>query len=318
LVRFLHSTWPAMGLVALGACGSDIGVDPIDDTAPPVAFVPVQETFVQRPLPAVDLLLVVDDTASMGQEQEALAAEFPGLAEALDAAGVSWQLGVVTTDMGHAQAGWLRGSPYVLTSGVAHLLPEAVQVGTGGASPEAGMAAAVRALDLAAPDGPNAGFRRSDAALHVVFVSDADDASDAWLGVDPATALLARLTAESAAAPAVVSAVVGDPEGGCVSDKGSAHPGKRYAAAVEATSGALVSICAADLAEVVASIGEASIVWPTRFPLARTPVEGTVRVQVDGRATDAWWFDAPVATVVFVEPPPASARVEVDYLVEHR
>lgn len=317
MVRSLHAVLPGL-VAALVACGTDIGVDPVHDTAPPVALVPVEETFVQRPLPAVDLLLVVDDTASMGQEQEALSDEFPKLAQALDAVGVSWQLGVVTTDMSGPQAGWLRGSPYVLTAGVAHLVDDAVRVGTGGASPEAGMAAAVAALDLATPDGPNAGFRRPDAALHVVFFSDADDASDAWLGPDPPRALVARLAAEAGPAPAVVSAVVGDPDGGCVSDKGTAQAGVRYAEAVRATSGAQVSICSADLAKVVAALGDVSIVWPTRFRLARMPVEGTLRVRVDGRSTDGWWFDAPAVELVFERPPPASARIEVEYVVEHR
>lgn len=315
--RYLHAVHLGLATALVG-CGSDIGVDPVDDTGPPVALVPVQETFVQRPLPAVDLLLVVDDTASMGQEQEALSEEFPKLASALEAAGVSWQLGVVTTDMSGPQAGWLRGSPYVLTAGVAHLVDDAIRVGTGGAAPEAGMAAAAAALDLATPDGPNAGFRRPDAALHVVFFSDADDASDAWLGDDPPRALVARLAAEPGPAPAVVSAVVGDPEGGCVSDKGTAQAGVRYAEAARATSGAQVSICSADLAKVIGALGDASIVWPARFRLARPPVEGTLRVRVDGRATDAWWFDAPSVELVFERPPPASARVDVEYVVEHR
>lgn len=305
-------------LVALGGCGMDIGLDPHDDTAPPLRLVPVQQTFVQRPLPAVDLLLVVDDTASMGQEQQALAAEFPKLAEALDEAEVAWHVGVVSTDMSHPQAGWLRGSPYVLTSGDAHLLDDAVRVGTSGATPEAGMAAALRALELAAHDGPNAGFRRPDAALHVVFFSDSDDASDEWLGSDPPAFFLEQLRATTGELAPVVSAVVGDPDGGCVSDKGSAQAGVRYARAVETTSGVLVSICSAELGPVVDALGDASILWPTRFALSRRPVVETLRVEVDDRLHDEWWYDGPTGDLVFHTPPPPSARIEVSYLVEHR
>jgi hypothetical protein len=41
---------------------------------------------------------------------------------------------------------------------------------------------AILALDEAAEGGANVGFRREDASLHVVFVSDDDDHSDAHYG----------------------------------------------------------------------------------------------------------------------------------------
>ena len=59
----------------------------------------VTEEFVQAPLPAVDLLWVVDDTASMAREQEAWALHLPGLVAGLDEAGVDWHAGVVSTDI---------------------------------------------------------------------------------------------------------------------------------------------------------------------------------------------------------------------------
>ena len=57
------------------------------------------ESFVQAPLPKVDLLLIIDDTASMEQEQAALAAHFAALLDDLDAVDIAWQLGVATTEM---------------------------------------------------------------------------------------------------------------------------------------------------------------------------------------------------------------------------
>ena len=71
------------------------------------------------PCRGVDLLFVVDDTASMAQEQAALAADFESLANQLDAAQVAWQVGAVTTSMDGADAGLLQGSPWILTPDIA-------------------------------------------------------------------------------------------------------------------------------------------------------------------------------------------------------
>ncbi len=59
-----------------------------------------------------DILMVVDNSSSMARIQEELQAAFPDLLGALTASGVSWQLGVTTTDMISSGAGnWgnLRG-----------------------------------------------------------------------------------------------------------------------------------------------------------------------------------------------------------------
>lgn len=281
----------------------------------------VTEEFVQAPLPAVDLLWVVDDTASMAREQDALADHLPGLVADLAAAGVDWHAGVVATDMGGADAGWLVGSPFVLTPttpDVAQALASAARVGTDGAGPEAGLAAATRALELMVPGGPNAGFRRVDAALHVVFVSDADDSSDAWLGPDPVSAFLAVLADATMFAPApMVSAIVGDVPLGCSSDLGTAAAAPRYHAVVAQTGGATVSVCDVDLGGVVDALGDASLQWPTVFGLRERPVPGSIRVTIDGVRLDEGF-------VVFAEPPrvefdvapPPGALVTFAYLVE--
>ena len=62
---------------------------------------------------------------------------------------------------------------------------EAARVGTSGAPPESGLAAAWLALTEPNISGSNRGFRRPDALLHIVFVSDNDDQSDEVLGEDP-------------------------------------------------------------------------------------------------------------------------------------
>lgn len=300
----------AFGTVLLLPACIDFNLDPVDAEAPP-AFVLVTDRFVQEPLPAVDVLVVVDDTASMAREQTVLAEQLPGLGDALLDAGVQWQLGVVTTDMAAADAGWLRGQPWVLTPSTDDLdaaLAGAVQVGTTGAGPEAGLAAAVLALDLSASGEVNEGFRRNGAALHVVFVSDADDASDPWLGPDPVGVFLGALDAQD-----VASAVVGDLPSGCNGSLGTAGPAPRYHSVANATGGATVSICDIDLLPVVEALGEASLVYTDTFELRGAPVPGTVRVEVDGVRVDGWTVLSGPPRVTFDVAPPPESRIDVGY-----
>jgi hypothetical protein len=58
----------------------------------------VVDTFIQNRLNTVDLLLVVDNSCSMIEEQRKLATNFDSFINYFDEAEVDWQLGVVTTD----------------------------------------------------------------------------------------------------------------------------------------------------------------------------------------------------------------------------
>jgi len=308
-----------MGLLALSGC-LEFGLDPVDRDAPP-AWVLVTEHFVQTPLPGVDVLFVVDDTASMEREQAALAARLPALTELLLDIGVQWQIGVVSTDMTREDAGWLRGTPWVLTPGTEGLeaaIGEVLQVGTAGSPPEAGFAAAARALELSEPGGPNAGFRRPEAALHVIFVSDADDRSDGWLGSDPAGAFLDVLDLEAASGvSATASAVTGDEHIGCASEFGTAAAAPRYHEVTRQSGGALVSICALEVAPLVDALSEATIAWPTTFELQEAPVEETMRVTVDGvRMNEGWGVLFSPPRLIFDAPPAPEARIDASYVVE--
>ncbi len=305
---------PWLGLAITAGC-IEIGLDPIESKGEPPRSAAVTETFVQAPLPRVDLLLVIDDTSSMAEEQEALANEMGALLDDLDAAGVAWQLGVVTTDM--ADGGLLRGSPWILTPTTPdrdEVFARTVAVGVEGGD-QAGLASADLALALA-DGGENAGFRRDDALLHVVFVSDGDDDSEPWLEPDPVAEFLDTLGEESrrTGLPARASGLIGDTPNGCVSASGSARPATRYTRVVEGTGGVAVSICEPDFAPVVSTLAEASIEWQTEFVLREAPEGGRVRVAIDDVAVTGG-FTVEDRTLIFAEPPPPEALIEVSYTV---
>ncbi|MBT3218283.1 MAG: hypothetical protein HN348_04275 [Proteobacteria bacterium] len=294
-------------------------MDPLEGEGPPRHLVSVEEPFVQTALPSVDLLFIVDNTASMAQEQQALAEEFSTLTASLAEENINWQLGVTTMDVSNENAGSLHGSPYVLTANlddVDTLFSAVVQVGVDSVAPEAGLAAAAVALGLVDAEEANAGFRRPNASLHLVFVSDADDQSDSWLGADPVDAFLAILEDEETQTglPARASALVGDVPSGCVSDNGTAESGERYVAIAEATDGAVASICAADFFDLLESVGDASITYQSEFELRATPVGGSLQVEIDSTRVSNWEYTG--HSVLFSEPPAAGALIVAKYLIE--
>lgn len=301
----------------LMGCASESGLVGKDDKVhDPVR---VEETFLQEPEAKVDILWVIDDTSSMTDEHVALQDAFGVFAEALGELGLAWQMGVVTTDVSDDEAGVLRGDPWILTpglDGLAEALQGAAAVGTEGASPESGLGAAVLALSEPLLSGENRAFRRVDAALHVVVVSDSDDESEAVLGEDPAQAATAFMAAETARTgrEARLSAIVGDPVVGCTWEGGSAEPGDRYQAVAEATGGTTASICDADLSGVATALGERSASWPTRFALQARPDPDSARVWLDDvRLQEGFSVEADPPELVFDEAPTAGAEIRVSY-----
>lgn len=306
--------WMSLPLVG---CGSDFALRGRD--AEVEAPVYATERFEQEANPQADVLWVVGNSPSMAQEQAALADAFPAFVAALDQAGLSYHLGVITPEAAGDDAGVLQGAPWIVTPAAedpAADFAQAVEVGVGGSGPEAGLSAIVTALTEPTRSGANRGFRRADAVLQVVVVSDDDDESEQLMAQDPVESVLTLLEAElEAGAPvAQLSAVVGDPEDGCTGSGGAARPGTRYAEVALQTGGVVADICAGDLSAVLAQLSGLSLVYTDRFALQATPLEGTVRVAVDGARQDAGWalvLDPPA--VVFDAAPPAGALIEVRY-----
>lgn len=314
-----------MCILALGgAACSDFRFGGRDDLVEEPVW--VTEEFVQDPLPDVDILWVVDDTRSMAEEQEALVAAADEFSSALADAGVSWQLGVTTTDVVNEGAGELRGNPWILTPSAddpAAAIRAALAVGTEGSEPAAGLAAAWLALTEPLASGQNRGFRRPTAALHAIVVSDGDDHSsdifeEASLGADSAAAFEAFLRDQELATnrSAVLSAIVGPAGKGCSGEGGDALPGDVYVAVAEATGGVTGSVCEADLSAVAAALGDTSVEWPRIYVLQAEPDPDSIRVAVDEvRADEGWTYQAEPPAVAFDEAPAPGAVISVRYAV---
>lgn len=302
-----------MLLCVLAACGIENLVRGQDsEIEDPVVVV---ETFEQAPHEKVDLLFVIDDTGSMAEEQAALSDSFVALVEAVDGLGLAYHFGVVTTASSGDEAGVLQGDPWIVTAASDDPvgdLAQAVEVGTSGVE-EAGLAAMITALSEPVIDNENRGFRRADAALHVVVLSDDDDDSGDALGEDPVAAATAFLDEEAleSGLSAQLSAVIGDVPGGCRGPGGEAFPGTRYAQVATNTGGAIGSICDADLDAVVETIVENAAHYPTEFELQAEPAEKP-RVAIDGARQDGGW-SLSGTTLSFETAPAAGSLIEVRY-----
>jgi hypothetical protein len=163
----------------------DGGLTPI--LPPMVMCTPVESDFFTLPPKTkkpIDVLFVIDDSASMRNDQESVAANFKAFISSFKDNEVDFQLGTVTTDMvkiGRKGELVLPGSPsqrFLTPSAGAKLegqFEAMVNVGVNGSPDEKGLAAAKAALSQPLLSGANKGFIRKEADLGIVFVADEDD-----------------------------------------------------------------------------------------------------------------------------------------------
>lgn len=228
----------------------------------------------------VDLLFVIDDSGSMGEEQENLSGNFQAVLDAAIASEVDFQIAVTTTDM-EDTPGALFGDPLIITAETADLFSQNVQVGVQGSANEQGLAAAEAALK-----GPMKEFLRAEAPLVIVFVSDEEDHSDH--AVDDYVAGYLSVKADN---PELVSAhaIVGPKPNGCSSIAGDAQPGFRYIDAAEQVGGYSGSICAPGFGESLALFAEGALTDKTTYVLAHPAVDGSLVLTVDGVPCEEGW-----------------------------
>ena len=292
----------------------------------------------------VDVLFVIDNSGSMGEEQNNLQSNFASFINGARQFANDYQIGVVTTDVDNAErAGQLIGNPRIIRRGpnVEQQFSANSDVGTGGSGTEKGLEAAEKALrdplifdtgvpcqgdgDCVEPDrcveggcgGYNRGFLREDAALELVFVSDEDDSSSATLNyyVDFFKNIKGFRNESLFHAHAIVGADNGRPAN-CDSNLGEASPGRAYVEVANRTNGSIYSICEGDFGRALREIGNQAFGLPVQFFLSRPAREASIRVSVDGMArANGWQYDRESNSVVFDEGsvPQPRQRIRVEY-----
>ncbi len=300
------------------------------------------DTWKQAPNNEVDILWVVDDSCSMGEEQESLAGGFVSFVSEMEASGTDFQIGLITTSFqsSNPERGHLLGEPSVLSGqdDFITLFQERALVGIGGSDKEKGLEAAVYSLSptMTLPGGPNEGFLRSSAHLLLVFVSDEEDCSDygALEGqpaedcyterelLVPVVELVSDLQAlkgHDSNLKVQVGAIVGLDDGACQ----DAYPGRRYQEAAALTGGLVGDICSRDWSNLLTDLGLNASGIQMSFQTEYLPREGTVEVFVDDRkikenGTNGWTFDYTTWFLTFHGDaiPQRGAQIRAEYEIQ--
>lgn len=275
-------------LIELTGCTFEVAIE-LDQQA---------ETFVQAPLDQVDVLWVIDDTATMAGAQEQLIEQFGSFAEVLDGAGIGYQMEVVTTSSGPWDGeGWSPDTSdeaiYTAEWGSAGSFAERLRVGTSGSDKERGLSAALLALTVDGGEPPEAPrLVREDADLLVVFVTDEDDCSDdGALSDDSPTSCYtsqerlvpvgeiveALIDVHDDVNRVLVAGILGTEASGCP----DVYPGTRYQRVARATGGWVADICGEDWSGALERLGAHATGLRDSFRLQRAAEPGSVAVYVD-------------------------------------
>ncbi|HEY0838704.1 MAG TPA: hypothetical protein VGD74_00820, partial [Vulgatibacter sp.] len=288
----------------------------------------VVDRFVQHRQGAADVLVVVDNSSSMVEEQPRLKASIGTLFDEAARRGIDFRFAVTTsgvTDAPNGQfvcPGGVMGNeagrffpvdearPRIVTAstpGGRQVLADNTQVGFCHEL-EQGLEAMRLALSEPLVSGINGGFLRPDTRLSILFVGDEDDHSGY-----PASTYVDFLRQTKGLGGAVVNALVDTGEG-CPEGAGVA---RRYIDVANTSGGVVASICATDWNGIMRQIADRSFGAPPGFVLSSTPGPAGVQVFVNGApaAPGSWRFDAGSNSVIFNRgrEPAAGTEIEVSY-----
>lgn len=284
-----------------------------------------------------DILFVIDNSGSMDTAQASLIDNFPAFIGWAASTNADYHIGVIATEVNDAESG-LGSPPRDILPGVLVQAPGRPRILTNvtpdldaafadnanlgnccSDEQEAGLQAAWMALSapLADDPGANAGFVREAARLYIIFLSNEQDQSPGA----PEDYFQAFGSIKGANTPVLtrVSAIVGDPPGGCGNDAGG---GGRYVEVADWSGGLFISICTDDWAQALSDLGADAFSYRAAFVLSRPADDDTLVVTVDGQSVsrcavpgcpDGWTYYPDINTLEFGADvaPAAGEQVEV-------
>lgn len=252
----------------------------------------VTETFEVPGVAPVDIVFLIDQSCSMGENQDTITDGMPDFVNEL--ANVSdWRMIQVTKEGGCGNNGIIDAN----TPNAAQVLSDnAFNSGISFSNyTEQLLKHADTALSKDAPGLCNEGFLRPGALLHIIIASDERDQSpnswDHW--VDEYSNYVAD--------PSMVrvSGIL-DLYSRC--GEGSVGPG-RYIDAVQATGGSLLDICQPDWGQQLTDIASDVLAGVKAYNLQHVTEESTITVTVNGVETTDFDYEASGSTVTVNSPP---------------
>ncbi len=237
----------------------------------------------------VDILFVIDNSKSMTQHQQRLAARVPDMINALNALGMDYHIAVTTTTMSatstYPMTRQIVGEPKYLTRSNIHLLNDRILVGETGSDNERGLdALAFVTGPYAATNAP--GYLRSDALFVVNFLGDENDNSSEFgsgASNDFVNYMNAFRPPFKEGGRAWLANYIGSIQNqNCDFLGGHVSIGTNYLNLVIASKGVKESICVGDLTAAVSNIKARIIDQITAYRLKSAPNKSTIKVNVGG------------------------------------
>lgn len=253
----------------------------------------------------VDILFVVDNSKSMLQYQQRLAAQTQNMVSTLNSLKMDYRVAVTTTTMSKDSVTYpmtrkIMGIPTYLTSSNINLLQDRIIVGESGSDLERGLDSMTLVTSKSYLSSIGSDFIRDDALLAVIFMSDERDQSSEF--GDPNSSDFINLlngrkpNFESGAKAWLVNYIGILTNQSCDILGGNVSIGTQFINLVTASRGVKSSICDVDLSLAVSNIKARIVDQITAYRFAKQPNKSTISVVVGGRtiyedAVNGWTLE---------------------------
>ena len=284
----------------------------------------------------VDILFVIDNSKSMLQYQNNLAARIPDMITTLNSLKMDYHVAVTSTTMASDSSRYpmtrqILGTPKFLTQQNINLLADRLLVGESGSDLERGLDA-LAFVTGSYGETYASGFLRKDALLAVIFLGEEDDQSSEFgsgATNDFVNYMNKLKPSFKEGGRAWIANYIGTVTNlACDNLGGHVSIGTAYLKLVTASNGIKESICNSDLSRAVSNIKSRIVGQLTQFYLKSAPNKSTLTVSVGGRSiaedvVNGWTLESEINEQNIVSyfirfhgtaVPKADESVKVDYL----
>ncbi len=260
----------------------------------------------------LDILIVVDNSGSMAEEQVNLASKLAPLLSVVN--DTDWRIAVNTTD---ASDPCIKTVINKADANTDQKFFDAVNDGIAGAGNEQGILRAVQGLQAQCL---NSSWVRDDSHLAVLIVSDEDNCSNGGCTgseINNASYLTNYLSSQRAlGTSAKVYGLVWHPSQDASQCSTGYHQANIYAQAIESSNGTWGSICDSDYSQTLSAISnDLSSSLNTQFALSSTPDMEQIKVYVDQSLQNSSTYMVDKNIVKFNQPPAPGSAIKIDYSV---
>ncbi|MFK7873034.1 MAG: hypothetical protein AB8C84_07675, partial [Oligoflexales bacterium] len=269
-----------------------------------------EDVFEQNQARKVDILIVVDNSKSMKEEQKELAKRMTPLLSKIKKH--DWKIAVTTTD---PKDPCIRDVIDAETPNFENRFVSAIQAGIKGTGKEQGFRTAVRALRSSCR---SSSWLRKQSQLAVLFVSDEDNCSDgnrcAGKSYGEVEYLLGELERHrTPQRDAKVYGLIWDPSTPKRLCSSGYNKGHQYSQAIVITGGHMGSICDENYSEFLSSVSnDIKSNLDRVYSLSSLPIENSIHVFVNGEEKTTG-YSISKNTLEFDQAPHAGSEIHVIY-----